>query len=190
MPALTQILVPVIRLLSDFKINKFLTNTRITRDHLFINKKPTRHLLLIKLMNGNSPSTEFAFDFIIIYCEILFKKSYLISLHEKRNYQKTKASPMKTFMTEKWKSTIIILVILYENLEFPIYHTCHCKCKKRTFIYYNECVNDKNIRIKSYQSLTFNINKTRIKTEFEITMKTRIYSIISLQFQFKILASL
>lgn len=38
MPALTQILVPVIRLLSDFKINKFLTNTRITRDHLFIKK--------------------------------------------------------------------------------------------------------------------------------------------------------
>lgn len=34
-------------------------------------------------MNGNSPSTEFPFDFIIIYCEILFKKSYLISLHEK-----------------------------------------------------------------------------------------------------------
>lgn len=85
MPALTQILVPVIRLLSDFKINKFLTSTRITRDHLFIKKKPTRHLLLIKLMNGNSPSTEFPFDFIIIYCEIQFKKSYLISLHEKRN---------------------------------------------------------------------------------------------------------
>lgn len=138
MLALTQILVPVIRLLSDFKINKFLTNTRITRDRLFIKKtNPTRHLLLIKLMNGNSPSTEFPFDFIIIYCEILFKKSYLISLHEKRNYQKTKASPIKTFMTEKWKSTIIILVILYENLVFPMYHTCHFKCKKRKYIITN-----------------------------------------------------
>lgn len=31
------------------------------------------------------------------------------------------------------------------------------------------------------------MNKTRIKTEFEITMKTRIYSIISLQFRLKYL---
>lgn len=57
---------------------------------------------------------------------------------------------MKIFMMEKWKFIIIILVILYENLEFLIYYICYCKCKKCIFIYYNECVNDKNISIKSY----------------------------------------
>lgn len=85
MLALTHILGSVIRL-SDFRMNKYLISSWITRDHLFVKKNPTRHLLLIKLMNGNYPPTEFPFDFIIIYCEILFKKSYPISLHEKRNY--------------------------------------------------------------------------------------------------------
>lgn len=87
--------------------HQLIISSWITRDHLFVKKNPTRHLLLIKLMNGNYPPTEFPFDFIIIYCEILFKKSYPISLHEKRNYQKTSARPLNTLLTEQGKSTLL-----------------------------------------------------------------------------------